>query len=303
MSSFRAEGTPTRRVATSSRCSRRPCSSAGADVACGTPTATSTSSTGWACGRSGSAMRIAPVTEAVSSRSTSAPTSPGRRSSSSKCAERFLEVIPTAEMVKFTKDGSTAHERRGQAGPQGHRARLASRSAPTTRSSRTTTGSSPPPRPTAASCRTSSTSWPASRTTISTSLQRAVRGAPGSDRRGVPRAGPDRTAGAGLPRGRAFAVRSLRSGVGVRRDDHRLPLRAPRRCRASTACSRTCRRSARRSPTASRCRRSPAAASSCASAAARPTTTTCSSCRRRTAPRRRRSPQRSRRSTCIAPSR
>ena len=41
-------------------------------------------------------------------RSTWAPTSPARRSTELECAEQFLGVIPNAEMVKFTKDGSTA---------------------------------------------------------------------------------------------------------------------------------------------------------------------------------------------------
>ena len=52
---------------------------------------------------------------------------------------------PDAEMVKFTKDGSTATSGGTQAGPRGDRAATSSPSAPTIRSSPTTTGSSPRP--------------------------------------------------------------------------------------------------------------------------------------------------------------
>ena len=74
----------------------------------GTSTATSTSSTAPACARSASGTRTRRWSRRSGASSTAAATSSGRASSSSRRPNGSSASVPTAEMVKFAKNGSDA---------------------------------------------------------------------------------------------------------------------------------------------------------------------------------------------------
>ncbi len=87
---------------------RRPVHRPGRGGRCGTSTATSSSSTGWDCGRSPSVMAIEPWSrpsraEMAHGCNFTRPVAIG-----TACAEAFLDIVPGADMVKFAKNGSDA---------------------------------------------------------------------------------------------------------------------------------------------------------------------------------------------------
>ncbi len=97
-----------RRATTNTR-SRRPHSSCAVTAAMsGTWTATNSSNTAWDCAPLRWATRFRASLPPSPGSCPSAPILSGPRPIEVECAERFLELVPSAEMVKFAKDGSDA---------------------------------------------------------------------------------------------------------------------------------------------------------------------------------------------------
>ena len=196
-----------------------------------------------------------------------APTSRGPSPLELDCAERFLGLVPGAEMVKFARTARTPR-RRPSSSPGRRPAATSSPSAATSRSSRPTTGSSDDDdaRRDPAGVRRPDRRLP---------LQR-----PRKRRRAVRASIPGRSpAWSSKP---ATAPRSPRAGfleglrdlchadgrpAHLRRDDHGLPLAPRRRAGPLRRRRRTSRPSARRWPTASRSRRWSASGTSWSAAA------------------------------------
>ena len=127
-----------------------------------------------------------------------------------ECAERFLEIVDGADMVKFTKDGSTAITAAVKLARAYTGRELVALCADhpffsyddwfigTTRSRRG--------HPAVAIRKT----YGRSTTTTSTASRHLFDGAPGPDRRGDPGAGADRGAARRVPRRRAGPLRTTR---------------------------------------------------------------------------------------------
>ena len=178
-----------------------------------------------------------------------------------ECAERFCDLIPTAEMVKFTKDGSTA-------------------TSAALKLARRATG-----RDKVAICAQhpffSYDDWFIATTTMDggipadesdrvagftyndvQSVRRVFDDNPDQIAARVPRTCPHRAACRWVSRGATHVVHDEWSPAGLRRDDHRLPILAARCSGALRRHARTFRHSGRRSPMGSPCRRCAANASS-----------------------------------------
>ena len=279
-----AARTPMRRATTSSPRHRARRSSPAARAAtCGTPTATSSSSTAWACARDARPRLPAGGRRRVP-RSCAEGTNFTRPAAIElECAERLLELVAggrDGEVRQERLDVTTAAR---PARPRVHRPRprRGLRRAPVLlhrrlvhRHDRRWTAASPADK------------RPDRRLSLQRPRQpRALFDAhPGQIACVVLEAVASTEPPRRIPRRPARALPTARRRARLRRDDHRLPL-ALRRRATSTASRPTCPASARRSPTASRCRRSPAGPTSWRSAAATPSGSVCSCCPPRTAPR------------------
>ena len=168
----------------------------------------------------------APVVEAVAAAAArAAPTSRARRPSRWSAPRQFLKLIPSADMVKFAKDGSTSRRRpcklaRAYTGPR-HWSRSA-RDQPFFSYRRLVHRHHADDAGIPQAMRDADRQVPLQRPGLA---RGAVRRAPRADRRRDPRGGAHR--GAARPassQGLQAAVPPPRRAAHLRRDDHRLPL-------------------------------------------------------------------------------